>query len=72
MIVDPRFGPKVRISPRELMRREERELSTQALGLRSEFNVFTDSDEKGMCSRGPCISSFSIFTRPVSISSFRP
>ena len=71
-VVDPRSGPKVRISPSELMRREERELSTQDLGPRSEYSVSTGSDKKGMCSRGPCISSFSIFTRPVSISSFRP
>jgi len=71
-VVDPGSGPKVRISPRELMRREERELSTQDLGPRSESSDSTGSDKKGMCSRGPCISSFSIFTRPVSISSSRP
>ena len=117
-VVDPGSGPKVRISPRELMRREERELSTQDLGPRSasvqeklmrreerelstqiwaqgphqskrtdareerelstqdlgprsESKRFHWFRQKGMCSRGPCISSFSIFTRPVSISSFR-
>ena len=43
--VDPGSGPKVRISPNELMRREERELSTQDLGPRSESSVSTGSDK---------------------------
>ena len=44
-VVDPGSGPKVRISPNELMRREERELSTQNLGPRSESSVSTGSDK---------------------------
>ena len=51
-VVDPGSGPKVRISPRELMRREERELSTQDLGPRPESSVSTGSDKKKECAAG--------------------